>query len=383
MANTISSTLVADAYAALDIVGQEAVGAIPAVTLLTDLEAVPVGTVIYSPYSASTSASTIVPGQLPPDTGGQVVAARSVSITKSKAAPIQWTGPEEASMRRGVSAERFRVDQVAQAIRVIRNEMEADLAALHIYMSRAYGTAGSNPFASDLTGATGVRQILVDNGAGESGLELVMNTTAGAALRNQGIISKVNESGSTDVLRRGVLLDLFGLSLRESAQIATATAGTGDSATTDSTGYAIGATTITLASAGTGTILAGDVVTFAGDSNKYIVATGDSDVSNGGTIVLQAPGLRQAIAAAPTAITVGATSVRNLAFARSAIILGTALPPLPADGDSGAHEVIVDPVTGIAFRLSRYPQYHQNHYEISASWGCGVIKPEHTAVLLG
>jgi hypothetical protein len=80
--------------------------------------------------------------------------------------------------------------------------------------------------------------------------------------------------------------------------------GTAAGATTDAAGYAIGVTTLTLASAGTGTILAGDAITLAGDPNIYIVAIGDTDVSNGGTIVLASPGLRTVLSAATKAITI-------------------------------------------------------------------------------
>ncbi|MFX7731744.1 P22 coat - protein 5 family protein, partial [Acinetobacter baumannii] len=91
-----------------------------------------------------------------------------------------------------------------------------------------------------------------------------------------------------------VLLDVHGFAIRESAKIATPAIGTGASATTNTAGYAVGATVITLASAGTGTILAGDIITFAGDTNRYVVAQGNASVAAGGTITLAAPGLRKA-----------------------------------------------------------------------------------------
>ena len=71
---------------------------------------------------------------------------------------------------------------------------------------------------------------------------------------------------------------------------------------------------------GTGTILAGDVVTFAGDSNKYVVATAFS----GGSFTINAPGLRAALAD-NTAITVGNTAAQNVAFDRNSILLATRL----------------------------------------------------------
>ena len=56
------------------------------------------------------------------------------------------------------------------------------------------------------------------------------------------------------------------------------TAGTASGATTDNAGYAAGVTTVTLASAVTGTILTADVFTFAGSDQTYVCVTGDADV---------------------------------------------------------------------------------------------------------
>ena len=74
-------------------------------------------------------------------------------------------------------------------------------------------------------------------------------------------------------------------------------------ATTDTAGYAIGATSITLASDGTGRIAAGQTARFGDDTTDYLVTTGTNDVSGGGTIVVT-PALVAAIPAAATAIAV-------------------------------------------------------------------------------
>lgn len=79
--------------------------------------------------------------------------------------------------------------------------------------------------------------------------------------------------------------------------------GTASGATTDATGYSVGDKEITLASAGTGTIVIGDTIQFTGDSSRYVVAVGDTDVSNGGTITIKG-GLINTIASSATAITV-------------------------------------------------------------------------------
>lgn len=55
----------------------------------------------------------------------------------------------------------------------------------------------------------------------------------------------------------------------------------------------VGETSIALASAGTGTVLIGDIINFEGDETDYEVTTGDADISGGGTLVIT-PGLVKA-----------------------------------------------------------------------------------------
>lgn len=384
MSNTLTS-LIPDIYNALDVVSRELVGFIPAVSSDMTYERAAVGQTVRSPVAPASTASDITPAVTPPNDGDQTIGNVSMTITKARRVPVRWNGEEKRGLdNNGASFNVIFRDQMAQAMRTLVNEVESDLAALHNKASRSYGTAGTTPFASNLSDTANVRKILADNGAPMSDLQMVIDTSAGANMRTLTQLSKANEANDDNLLRRGVLLDVHGFAIRESAQVKTFTAGTGASATTNAAGYAVGATSITLASAGTGTILAGDFITFAGDTNKYQVVTGDTDVSNGGTIVLAAPGLRKAIPAAATNITVIATSVRNMAFARSAIALATRAPALPPQGDSAVdRQIITDPVSGLSFEVAMYAQYRQMQYEVSLAWGCAAVKTEHMAVLLG
>jgi hypothetical protein len=270
-------------------------------------------------------------------------------------------------------------DQFAQAMRTLCNEVEADLSGLYTDASRAFGTAGTTPFASDLSDTANVLKILLDNGAPSTDLQLVINTSGGAKLRTLGQLTKANEAGGDSLLRQGVLLDLHGMAIRESAKVKNVTKGTGAAYQVNNVaGYAVGDTVIA-ADTGTGTILAGDVVTFAGDTNKYIVASALS----GGSFTIAAPGLRQALAN-DAVITVGNNYAANMAFSRSAIILATRAPALPDGGDSADDRTIItDPVSNLSFEVALYRQYRQVQYEISLAWGIANFKPEHTAILLG
>lgn len=384
MANTLTS-LIPDLYESLDVVSRELVGFIPSVTRDSGVERAAVGQTVRSHVAPASVASNITPGVTAPNDGDQVIGNVPLSITKARAVPVRWNGEEQRGVNTGSGYRNILRDQFSQAMRTLCNEIEGDLASTYALASRSFGTGGTVPFAvqGNYTDASNVWKILADNGTPTSDLQMVVNTAAGANLRGlQG--GKVNEAGSDMILRQGILLDIHGFSIRESAGVKTHIKGTGASATTNAAGYAVGATVITLASAGTGTILAGDSITFAGDTNQYVVASGDADVSGGGTITLAAPGLRVAIGTSATAITVLATGARSMAFRRSAIVLATRAPALPEEGDMADDRMIVqDPRSGLAFEVSLYRQYRQIRYEVAAAWGFQMVKPEHAALLLG
>ena len=384
MPNTLTS-LIPDAYAALDVVSRELTGFIPAVGRDSSADRVALNQNFRITQAPVNSAGAdITPAMSIPSASYQTIANKNFTITKSRVFPFSWTGEEMMGVDKGPGFLTIQQDQIAQAIRAAVNEIEADISvAGKNGASRAFGaTAGTAPLFTDWASA---KKILDDNGAPVSDRHSVIDTTAGVALRSTSNLYKVNEGGDATLLRQGVLGNLFGFDIRESAQIQTTTKGTAASATTNNAGYAVGATTLTLAAAGTGTIVAGDILTFAGDTaNKYVVATGNADVSAGGTIVLAEPGLRVAMSAATKAITVFGTSARNLAFTRNAILLGTRLPALPAQGDLATDRyTITDPRTGLSFELAYYPGYRMGTYHLSVAWGVTVIKPEHIAVIIG
>jgi len=267
---------------------------------------------------------------------------------------------------------------LAQAMRTLTNEIEADLTGLYISTSRAFG--GAAPFASDLSSSAEIRRILDDNGAPIFDRQLVINTAAGVNLRKQTQLTKANEAATDATLRRGTLLDLHGFSIRESAQIKTPAVGTGSAYTTNTAGYAIGATSITLIT-GSGTILAGDRVKFTGDTgNTYVVDTG---IAAPGTIILAKPGLRQAIPGSATGIAVQTATAQNLAFQRSSFVLLARAPYLPGSDMAMDRMTMQDPVTGLPFTVASYLGYHAKFLEVSMSWGVKGIKPEHAAILQG
>lgn len=381
MGNTLTR-LIPDLYAALNVVSRELTGFIPAVTLDANAARAAMGQDVVVPIAPAAQATDITPAVTPPNDGDQTMENTTIRITKARRVPFRWTGEEQRGVNFGVGYLSLRQQQIAQAIRTLVNEMEADLGLLYRRSSRAIGTAGTTPFGTStksVDDGADVLKVLLDNGCPMSDLQLVLDTTAGANMRKVPNLIRVNESGDAGLLRQGLLGNIYGMDVRESAGVFGHVKG-GGSAYVTSGSTAVGARDIALIT-GSGTVLAGDVVTFAADANnKYVVGTG---VAAPGTISLNAPGARVVIPSA-NALTIGNSYRANMAFHRSAMILACRAPALPEEGDAALDRTIVtDPRTGLSFEVSMYAQYRQIQYEIAMAWGCANIKPDHTAILMG
>lgn len=388
MAENNLDALIPDIYEALDVVSRELTGLIPAVTLSASAKRAAVDQeIIVDVEPEGNDGVDIVPAMTIPEPVGQTSIGVPIIITKSRAFAFGFVGDGQMGLQTGPGYPNVRVNKIAQHVRKLVNEVEADLSGLQTTFSRAYGTPGSTPFdtTGDFTDATQTKKILLDNGSPESDNHLIMNTSAGAILT--GKQASVNIAGTDVIQRQGILLPLAGLDLRQSAQIETQIAGAMVSATTNAAGYAVGTTILTLATAGTGVVVAGDIITIAGDTNQYIITSvvfAGANPTAGDTITIGAPGLRIAITTSATAITVLATSSRNMAFNRTALILAARAPARPEEGDQADDVVMVtDSRSGLVFEFSLYKGYRKVRYEVALAWGVKNIKPEHTALLLG
>jgi hypothetical protein len=385
MANTLTN-LIPTLVTALDVVSREQVGFIPSVNRDPTADRVAKNQTLYSWLTGAATISNITPGPYPPQPSDQTLTNVPITITNYKLSDWYFTGEEEKAL--GGQYGNITTDKTEQAIRAIVNQMESDIfTAAYVGSSRAYGTANTTPFASNTGDSAQMKKILDDNGAPLDTRSLVIDTTAGAALRTLTQLTKVNEAGTTMTLRDGELLNLNKFSIKESAQITAPTAGTMANATSTSAAFTVGQTVIPLATAGTGVVAAGDIVTFANDTNKYVIASvsfAGSNPASGDSITLNAPGLRKAQGVATRAITVVAASARNIAFSKNAILLATRLPARPSGGDMASDVVVLqDARSGISLEFSMYPQYRQTRYEVAAAWSATVMKPEHSATLLG
>ena len=381
MANTLTN-LIPTLYKALDIVSREIVGFIPAISINAAPTDAAKGQTIRIPVTPTATTHDIVPGAQPADNGDQVISEVDMLISKSKYSPVRWNGEEQLGVSHSGTYNTILAQQFAQSMRALVNEAEADIGSVYIAASRAYGTAGTAPFASNISETAQLRKILVDNGAPTTDLQLVIDTSAGANLRSLMNLTRVNEAGTDETLRRGALLSLNGFAIGESAGVNQHTAGslTGTPLVNKTGGYLVGDVSIAYDGVTASALKAGDIVKFGStDPNKYVVSADASATP----LKINAPGLIADVDN-DAGISVGNAYAASLAFDRSAIQAIFRVPAVPDGGDSADDRmVITDPVSGISFDVSVYRQYKQVKYEVGLAWGWKCIKPAHVAILLG
>ncbi len=374
--SNVFTNLAADIYVARDKVGRELVGAIPACTINADgsQRAAKGDTIRAAVTRAQTVNTSYAPSMTIPEGTDQTVDNKTMTLNSYASIQIPYTGEDVKHLDNGSGFQSVYGDQIYQAFRSIVNKMDLDLnVAINTGAGNAYGTATTTPFASNLNDIPNIRKLLVDRGCPDDGmLSLIYNTTAGVNIRNLSNLYKVNEAGSSDLLRQGVLLDLYGMKIREDAQVQSHTAGTGTSYVLNGS-HAAGATSIIIKT-GSGTVLAGDVITI--NSHKYVVGTG---VSAPGTIVINS-GLVAAGSDGDT-VTITATYTSNLGFHKAAVELAMRPIALPQGGDAAVDRMTVqDPWSGLIFELAMYKGYQKAMIEVGCLYGMKVWKPDFVAI---
>lgn len=388
MANTLTP-FIPDLFEARDVISREFTGFIPAVSRDSSATRAALNEKVYVPITEPEASQSNTPGVTAPNNGDAVVGNAEITISKSKYVPIRFNGEETKGAKNSGMFSSIVADRAYQGMRALVNEIESDLwGVAYKAASRAYGTAGTTPFgtAADMTDFAGVARILDENGAPVSDRQLVLGHAAIGNLRGkQSGLFKVNEAGSSDMLRNGMTDRIQNFAIRHSHQVGIHTKGAGTGYDINNgSGEAIGQTILTVdgGTVNSTGVKAGDIITHAADSvNKYVVKTGLTDVA--GDIVINKPGL---LVAAPdaTELTIGNSYTANVAFARSAIILATRAPAMPEGGDM-ADDVttITDPMTGLTFEFALYKQFLQNVIHVRLAWGQAAIKSAHIATLIG
>lgn len=374
MANTLTA-LAPTAFSAAKEVAAEPFGAVAAINANFDDKGVAKGDTVSVMVAPTRAASDFTPAAT--SSSGTDATAESIGVQITKSRKVSWhlTGEQIRSLDNGPSSAAWIGDLLKEGMRTLRNEAESDcVTAIKTGASRATGTAGTNPFASALTTLADARKILRDNGAPMSDLQFVGDSTSEANLLKLGVVLDASQAGSDAERRSGMIRRQYGFEMRTSGQIGVHTKGTGTSYQLSAAG-SVGDKTINV-DTGSGTLLAGDIVTVAGTSHKYVA----NSALSGGTFTIGRPGLLAA-EADNDAITIGNDYTPNLCFERNAVV-GVMRPPL-VPANPTIEQLLVSDDKGMTYLLLDISQYGQRTWELHLAWGFKAINSEFISILLG
>lgn len=328
------------------------------------------GSTIDVPIPSAIAVQDVAPAATPPSTADSAPTKVAILLDKWKEAPFYLTDKEMLEVMNGTIPM-----QASEAVKAIANQIDNDILALYKEVYGYSGTAGSTPFATDLSAYLAARKTLANQLAPLDPRFAVINPDAEANALGLRAFQDASFRGDSEGIINGQIGQKLGALWVMDQNIPTHTAGTAAGATTNNAGYALGIKTVTLASAGTGTVLVGDIITFAGDTQTYVVTTGDSDVSNGGTLSFE-PGLKVAIPASNTAITLKASHVVNLVFHRDCFAL--AMRPFTGADPMGIGQFqsAIDPVSGLVLRLEVSREFKRTRFSYDALYGVKCVRRE-------
>jgi hypothetical protein len=334
------------------------------------------GSTIDVPIPSAVTVANVAPAATPPSTNDSAPTKVAIALDQWKEAAFYLTDKDLLEVMNGTIPM-----QASEAIKAIANQVDTDIFALYKSVYGFAGSAGVTPFAADLAAYLEARKVLAQQLAPMDPRNAVLDPAAEANALQLRAFQDASFGGGNETIINGQIGRKVGALWVMDQNVPSHTAGTASGATSSAAAHAVGDTSIPLASAGTGTLLVGDVITFAGDTQTYVIVTGDSDVSNGGTIVIS-PGLKVAQAGA-TAITVKATHVVNLLFHRDAFAL--AMRPFSGADPLGIgnYQSAVDPVSGLVLRLEVTREHKRTRFAYDVLYGVKAVRPELAARIAG
>lgn len=240
------------------------------------------------------------------------------------------------------------------------------------------GTAGTTPFGASPAEAQQAKTALTRQKSPRFMRKLVLNSGAYGNATGLQNFRLVDQSGTTETLREGEVGRAYGFDWHEDvgldgiSHISTPlTAG----ACTVNGAHPIGATTISIAKATTASPLAaGDIISFAGDTQTYVVTTGVTLIVGNTNVQIQPP--LKVAKTTGQAVTLRASHSINLAFHPMAFAFDSrpaARISLP--GVTSNFMTWVDEMTGVALRLEIKEEYHQVGFYLSCLWGAKLVDP--------
>lgn len=386
MANTLTNILHKILARSLPILREQCI-AVRTVNFNYSSEAAKKGTVINIPKPKTVAVQDVTPSNTPP-------AATGISHDLIQMTLDNWRENEPFALNDDELCmidknEHFLPDVIQEAVRGIANDMNQKTWANYKGVYGFVGTAGTTPFGAgrldqDIIDA---RKILNAQLCPKESRNSVLDFTAGASALGVDSIKDADKRGDAATKRTGEIGYAFGFTWNEDDHILTHTRnGLGAGALTVNGVNPVDAEVISIAKGAGDSWYAfeGDLLTFAGDTQQYVI-TADLWVGQAAnTDVPISPPLKVATVGGE-AVTSIDTHVVNLAFHPNGIAVAMR-PILDAQGELSAKAdfaMMRDPATGLMLRIEVIRAWRQWIWAIDVLYGTKLIDPRLVCRILG
>jgi hypothetical protein len=323
-----------------------------------DISATTKGSTVNVVVPAPITAVAVTPGGVHPnDTVAVTPTIVPITLDQWYRAAFAFTDKQAAQVDRGIVPM-----QIQEAIRGLVNKVEANVWLNYKKFYGYVGTAGTTPFATDLSTFLAAEKLANDQLMPVDRRVLIMDTAANANFKG---LRRTFDKNFQDI----------GVDAVWSPFVPAHVAGTNSGSDINGAHATVGVKTLTVHGGALGDFHVGDVFTIAGDAQTYTVTSqvGDGTPSSLGI----EPGLKIALNGGEV-ITLKASHAVNLLMHPNAIAF--AMAPMQAGANiagSGTQEAtVVDQDSGLALRLTYFRQFYQDEWSFDALWGSAVPRPE-------
>lgn len=360
------------------------------------------GTSIDVPIPSAVSTRAVTPAVTPAANVDSTPSKVNIPMDQWIEAPFQLSDKDALEAMSGIIPM-----QASEAIKALANY--ADLFILQTAdgseagapaaavggVAQTAGTAGTTPFATDVTAYRDARKLLNKAPAPFTDRRVILNPDAEANALNLALFLQAYSTGDQAGIVQGLIGHRIGADWYLDQNVPNHVSNSlGTGALTVNGVNAAGATTLSIAkAAGTSwTAVVGDVIQIATGpaAGFYMVATGVVVTQGGNTNVVITPGLAGATAggeaiSSPTGSTaVGTlTSATNLLFHRDAWAFANRPLVGAAEGLGSIIQSAIDPISGLTLRLELRRDYKQTTFSYDILFGARLVRSQLAARILG
>lgn len=369
------------------------------------VEAAKKGTTIDVPVPVAVSTSGVSPSNVLIAPTGLTPAYVQITMDQwQQNDPIGLTDKDLVEID---AKEHFLPMQLGEAIKALASDVNQEIIDNYRNANRGvYGIAGTlsdgfgqTPFDATnqgVSGATLARKVLNIQLCPKTDRRGVVDYACEANMLELSQFSDAEKIMSAVVRMEGEIGRKYGIDWVADDDVPTHTPGTlEDAGTCLATGTAGQAYVSLTNTSGSGeTVLLGDILTFAGDSQTYNVIARSASAEYGSGIYTFAGtpdtvivGINPVLQTSPSgaAVTPYAEHVVNMAFHRDAFAFATR-PLLDVTQEYGLGSRLLsmqDPVTGLILRLEVSRQHKQTVWEFDILWGSELIRPDLATRIVG